>query len=107
MSTARCVIALAMLSAPVVAQSPGPIRLLACAVSNAGLLEVSVKNVSGTVHTCDLRCDYIVGGTTISHHFKVSIPSRFSGIVGQLDTFRGQPGTYAGQVGVCEKLPST
>ena len=105
---ARYVLALIALAAPLAANTPGPIRLLSCTVSSVGLLEAEVENSSDTVHTCELRCDYVIGGSTISHRFEaVSIPSRYRGIVAQVDTARGQPGIYSGDVGVCEKLPST
>jgi len=108
MSSIRYVIALAALATPLAADTSGPIRLVSCTVSSAGLLEVEVENTSYTVHTCNLRCDYVIGGSTISHRFAgVSVPSRYKGIVGQVDTSRGQPGRYAGHVDACEQLPST
>jgi len=108
MNAKRYGFALAVLAGPLAAQSPGPIRLLSCIVSDAGLLEVAVENVSDAVHTCNLRCDYVISGYTLSHPFEqVTIPSRFKGIVGQVDTSRGQPGSYSGYVAACEKLPST
>jgi hypothetical protein len=101
------VIAFAALAAPLVgANSPGPIRLLSCVVSRTGLLEAEVDNTSDSALTCKLRCDYAIRETTISHWFEVSVPARFSGIVGQVDTSRGQPGKYSGRVGACRKIPS-
>ena len=107
MNAARSLVALAALATPVVAKSPEPVRILSCTVSNAGLLQAEVESASDSAQTCSLRCDYAIGSTTISHRFYASIPARFKGIVGQVDTSRGQPGTYSGHVEVCSKLPST
>jgi hypothetical protein len=104
MNAARYTIALAALVAPLVAKTP-PVRLLSCVVSNAGLLEAEVENTSDSAQACSLRCDYVVGETTISHRFEISIPARFRGIVGQVDTWRGQPGSYPGLIGMCRKMP--
>ena len=108
MNAARHLVAMAGLAAPLAASTSGSIRLLSCTVSGAGLLEAVVENTSDTVHTCNLRCDYVAGGSKLSHRFaEVTIPSRYRGVVAQADTARGQPGTYSGDVDVCEKLPST
>ena len=108
MKARPCLIALAVLATPLAADTEGPIRLVSCTVSSAGLLEVEAENTSYTVHTCNLRCDYVVAGTTISHRFsEVTIPSRYKGIVGQFDTSRGLPGSYSSHVDSCWKLPST
>jgi hypothetical protein len=101
MNAGRYVIALAALATPLVAKSPGPIRLLSCVVSNAGLLEAEVENTADSAQACTVRCNYLVGETSISHRFEVSIPAGFSGIVGQFDTSRGQPGSYPGHLGAC------
>ena len=103
MKPTRYAIALAALASPLIAQSPGPIRLLSCVVSSTGLFEAEVENTSDSAQTCNLRCDYVVGEATISHRFEVSIPARFRGRVGQFDTSRGQPGSYSGQVGACRQ----
>jgi hypothetical protein len=101
MNAARYALALAALAAPLIAKTPGPVRLLSCVVSNAGLLEAEVENTSDSAQACKLCCEYVIGETTISHRFEVSIPARFRGIVGQVDTARGQPGRYPGHLGVC------
>ena len=108
MNGARHLVAMAALATPLAANTAGPIRLLSCTVSGAGLLEAVVENTSDTVHTCNLRCEFVIGGSTITHRFgEVSIPSRYRGVVAQFDTARGQPGTCSGEVARCEKLPST
>ena len=107
MSTGRFVMALLALAAPLAANNSGPVRLVSCVVSDTGLLEAEVESTADFAQTCSLRCDYVVGGTTISHRFYASIPARFKGIVGQVDTWRGQPGSYSGHVDGCRKLPST
>ena len=81
--------------------SAGPVRLLSCVVSRAGLLEAEVENTSDTKQICNLRCDYTLEETNSSHWFEVSIPARFSGIVGQFDTSRGRPGSYPGHIDSC------
>jgi hypothetical protein len=85
--------------------STGSIRLLSCVVSRAGLLEAEVENTSETAQFCNLRCDYTLEGNNSSHWFEISIPARFRGIMGQFDTFRGRPGSYAGHVGSCRSTP--
>jgi hypothetical protein len=94
------------LAAPLVGipNSTGPIRLVSCVVSRAGLLEAEVENTTDSAQICRLRCDYAIEGTTRSRGFEVSIPARFRGIVGQFDTSRGRPGSYTGQVGTCRRL---
>ena len=84
----------------------GPVRLLACVVSPGGLLEAEVDNTSDAMQTCDIRCDYAVAGTTFSHWFEVTIPSRFNGPVGRFDTSGGMTGSYSGDIGTCQKMPS-
>ena len=106
MNAARFVIALVALSAPAVAETPESIRV-SCTVNSAGLLEAEVESTSDFAQTCNLRCDYVVGATTISHRFEVSIAPRYKGVVGQVDTSRGQPGSYSGHIDSCQKLPST
>jgi len=81
--------------------SAGPVRLLSCVVSRAGLLEAEVENTSDTKQICNLRCDYTLEEATSSHWFEVSIPARFSGIAGQFDTSRGRPGSYPGHIDSC------
>jgi len=93
-----CCLALAV---PLVAKSPAPVQLVSCVVSGTGLLEAEVSNTSDFELTCTLRCDYAIRGATVSHVFKVSIPPRFRGIAGQVDTASGQPGRYPGAVGAC------
>ena len=81
--------------------SAGPVRLLSCVVSRAGLLEAEVENTSDAPQICNLRCDYTLQETTSSHWFEVSIPARFSGIAGQFDTSRGRPGSYPSHIASC------
>ena len=99
------VIALALLSAPLVgANSSGPVRLLSCVVSRTGLLEAEVTNASDSALTCKLRCDYVIReSTTASHVFEATIPPRYHGKVGQLDTSSGRPGSYSGRVDACQR----
>jgi hypothetical protein len=96
------------LAAPLVGipKTPGPIRLLSCVVSRAGLLEAEVENSSDTAQICKLRCDYTLEEATISHRFEATIPARFRGIAGQFDTSRGRPGSYPGEVGSCRRVSS-
>jgi len=105
MKVFRRAIALAVLAAPLVARAPGPVRLLSCVVSNAGLLEAEVENTSDSAQACSLRCDYRIEEAMTSRRFEVSIPARFSGVAGQFDTSRGQPGRYSGLIGMCRAIP--
>ena len=106
MNAARYVLTLSALVAPAVAETPEQIQLM-CILNNAGLLAAEIESTSDSAQTCSLRCYYIVGETTISHRFEVSIAARFKGIVGQVDTSRGQPGRYSGSIDSCQKLPAT
>ena len=87
-------------------RSDGPIRLLTCIVSPSGLLEAEVDNTTESVQSCNLRCNYDIGGQTFTHWFEVSIPARFNGRVGRFDTSGGKAGNYSGEVGTCQKIPS-
>ena len=84
-------------------KSDGPVRLLNCVVSAAGLLEAEVDSQVDDTMNCDLRCNYEVGGKTFSHWFNESIPARFNGRIGRFDTSGGKPGSYSGEVGTCRK----
>jgi len=75
---------------------PGRLFLGATANPGAPKFEAEVENTSDATQICNLRCDYTLEETTSSHWFEVSIPARFSGIVGQFDTSRGRPGSYPG-----------
>ncbi len=102
-------VTLIALAAPLmgIPNSAGPIRLVSCVVNRAGLLEAEVENTSDAAQVCNLRCDYTLEDTTSSHWFEVSIPARFSGIVGQFDTSRGRPGSYSGRLGNCRSTHVT
>lgn len=84
--------------------SDGPIKLLACVVSPTGVLEAEVSSQSDDRMSCNIRCSYSLGERMFSHSFDVPIPARFSGRVGRFDTQNGKPGSYAGDVGTCEKI---
>jgi hypothetical protein len=83
--------------------SDGPVKLLNCVVSPNGLLEAEVNSQSDDAMSCNLRCNYELGGQTFSHWFEVSIPARFNGRVGHFDTSGAKAGNYSGDVGTCRK----
>ena len=114
MKTRDCLVPLAALAAiaatraDVYALTPpsdsdGPVRLLNCVVSPNGLLEVEVDSQSDDAMSCNLRCNYELGGQTFSHWFEVTIPARFNGRVGRFDTSGAKAGNYSGDVGTCKK----
>ena len=83
--------------------SDGPIRLLNCVVSSGGLLEAEVDSQSEDALLCNLRCNYELGGQTLSQWFEARIPAHFNGRVGRADTSGAKPGKYSGEVGTCRK----
>jgi hypothetical protein len=85
-------------------KSDGPVRLLNCVVSGAGLLEAEVDSQVEDAMNCNLRCNYEVGGETFSHWFNETIPARFNGRIGRFDTSGGKAGSYSGEVGTCKKF---
>lgn len=84
-------------------KSDGPIRLLSCIVSPSGILEAEVDNTSESAMSCNIRCNYDIGGQTFSQWLEVSIPARFNGRVGRFDTSGAKAGSYSGDVGTCTK----
>ena len=84
-------------------KSDGPIRLLNCVVSPSGLLEAEVDSTSDHPMSCDITCNYEIGGKTFSHWFNETIPARYNGRVGKFDTSGARPGNYSGDVGICKK----
>ena len=84
--------------------SDGPIRLLTCVVTSKGMLEAEVDNRSEDAMNCNIRCNYELGERTFSQSFNVTIPARFNGRVGHVDTSNGKPGNYSGEVGTCRKV---
>lgn len=105
------IVAMAAPHADVIALTPpsksdGPVRLLSCVVSANGILEAEVDNTADSALTCNLRCNYDIAGQAFTHWFEVSIPARFNGRVGRFDTSGGKPGSYSGDVGTCQKIPS-
>ncbi|HTU64742.1 MAG TPA: hypothetical protein VMF52_02225 [Steroidobacteraceae bacterium] len=87
-------------------KSDGPVRLLACVVAPDGTLEAEVDNQADSAMSCNIRCNYDIGGTTFSHWFEVSIPKRFNGRVGRFDTSGGKAGNFSGDVGTCTPIPA-
>jgi hypothetical protein len=83
--------------------SDGPIKLLTCVVTPAGILEAEVDNQSEDAMNCNIRCNYELGEQTFSHTFNVTIPARFNGHVGRFDTSNAKAGNYSGDVGTCKK----
>ena len=84
--------------------SDGPVKLLACIVTPAGVLEASVENQSDDAMSCDIRCSYELGGRMFTRDFSVSIPPRFQGQVGEFDTGGAKAGNYRGELGSCSKV---
>jgi hypothetical protein len=102
---------LAALHADVFALNPpsdsdGPIRLMSCVVAANGMLEAEVDSQSDDSLSCNIRCNYELGGKPFYHWFQVTIPKRFMGRVGRFDTSGGKPGSYSGEVGSCRKNPA-
>jgi len=84
-------------------ESDGPIRLLNCVVMPNGILTAEVDSVSEDAMSCNIRCNYELGGQTFSNWFEVRIPARFNGRVGKFDTNGAKAGNYSGEVGTCRK----
>jgi hypothetical protein len=84
-------------------KSDGPVRLLNCVVSGAGVLEAEVDSQVDDAMNCNLRCNYEIGGNTFSHSFNESIPAHFRGRIGKFDTSGGKAGNYSGDVGTCKQ----
>jgi hypothetical protein len=84
--------------------SDGPIKLLACVVTPARVLEAQVDNQSDDAMFCNIRCNYELGGNMFSHTFGETIPKRFQGRIGAFDTSNARPGNYSGEVGSCKKV---
>jgi len=91
------------LSAP--SKSDGPVRLLNCVVSGSGLLEAEVDSQTDDHMTCDIRCNYDIGGQTFTHWFQETIPARFNGRVGKFDTTKEKRGTSPGETPNGRKSP--
>lgn len=87
-------------------KSDGPVRLLNCVVSGAGVLEAEVDSKSEDPMACDFRCSYEIGGQTFTHWFSETVPARYSGRVGRFDTSGGKAGNYSGEIGNCKKTVS-
>ena len=104
MNAKPLVTAFAALAAPLTANTPGPVRALACIVSETGLLEAEVSNTSDVGQSCRLRCDYVIREATLTHAFEATIPARYRGRAGQFDTSSGRPGRYAGHVDACRDV---
>ena len=83
--------------------SDGPIKLLTCTVSPQGILEAEVDSQTDDEMSCNIRCNYEIGGETFSHWFEVTIPARFNGRVGRFDASNAKAGNYSGDIGTCKK----
>jgi hypothetical protein len=84
--------------------SDGPIKLLACIVGPGGVLEAQVASQSEDAMSCNIRCNYELGGKMFSHTFDLTIPARFQGRMGRFDTSNARAGSYSGEVGTCKKV---
>ena len=82
--------------------SDGPIKLFSCIVTPSGILEAQVDNQTDDALSCNIRCNYELGGRMFSHTFTEMIPKRFSGRVGRFDTSNAKAGNYSGEVGSCD-----
>lgn len=85
--------------------SDGPVKLLTCVVTPAGILEAEVDSQSDDTMSCNIRCNYELGERMFSHTFSSSIPARFHGRIGRFDTSNAKAGNYSGEVGSCAKSP--
>lgn len=86
-------------------KSDGPVRLLNCVVSGSGMLEAEVDSQTDDPMTCDIQCNYDIGGQIFTHWFQETIPARFNGKIGRFDTTSGKKGSYSGEIGNCRKSP--
>jgi len=84
-------------------RSDGPVRLLNCVVSDAGILEAEVDSSSDDAMSCNITCNYQIEGNAFSHWFNETIPARYHGRVGKFDTSGARPGNFSGDVGTCKK----
>ena len=113
MKTLQCLLALAAIAAPLSAvhgltspsDSDGPVKLLTCIVSPAGILEAEVSSQTDDAMNCNIRCNYELGDRMFSQSFNVTIPGRFQGRVGKFDTNNAKAGNYSGDIGTCKKSP--
>jgi hypothetical protein len=87
-------------------KSDGPVRLLSCVVSGAGILEAEVDSTSDAPMSCDITCNYRIGDNAFSHWFNETIPARYNGRVGKFDTSGAKAGNYPGQMGACQRTAS-
>lgn len=83
--------------------SDGPIRLLNCVVTPSGLLSAEVDSQAEDAMSCNIRCNYELGGQTFSQWLEVRIPAHFNGRVGKFETNGGKAGNYSGELGQCRK----
>lgn len=81
----------------------GPVRLLSCVVSASGMLQADVDSRSDDDLSCNIHCNYELGGKTFTHWFEVTIPRRYIGRVGRFDTSGGRVGSFSGEMGSCRK----
>ena len=84
--------------------SDGPVKLLSCVVTPAGVLEAAVASQSDDAMSCAIRCNYELSGRMFSHTFTVTIPARFQGRVGEFDTNNAKAGNYSGEISDCEAM---
>ncbi len=84
--------------------SDGPVKLLSCVVTPAGVLEAAVASQSNDAVSCAIRCNYELVERMFSHTFTVTIPARFQGRVGQFDTNGAKTGNYSGEISDCEVM---
>ena len=85
--------------------SDGPVKLLACVVSHQGVLQAQVDSQSDDAMDCFIRCNYEFGDKLLSQGFSVTVPARFQGKVGGVDTAAGKAGNYSGEISGCKKTP--
>lgn len=104
-----CLAAIALLATSASALTPpsdadGPVKLLACVVTSAGVLEASVDSRSDDAMHCEIRCNYELGDRMFSQLLDVTVPARFSGRIGRVDVSNAKPGNYSGEIGRCQKV---
>src|SRR5689334_16924608 len=91
------------LTAP--SDSDGPVKLLTCLVSPQGILEAEVASQSDDAMDCFIRCNYEFGDKLLSQGFHATVPARFQGRVGGVDTSAAKAGNYSGEISGCTKIP--
>jgi hypothetical protein len=84
--------------------SDGPVKLLSCVVTPAGVLEAAVASQSDDAMSCEIHCTYELGERMFSQTFTVTIPARFQGRVGEFDTNGAKTGNYSGEISACEAV---